>query len=86
MNSKYRNNLPQLNGKSCITDGGLETSLVFHEGFDLPLFAAFPLLDRDDGRAALERYHAPLRPNRGHPQHGLDHGHPDVARQFAMGG
>ena len=28
-----------------LTDGGLETTLVFHDGLDLPDFAAFPLLD-----------------------------------------
>jgi homocysteine S-methyltransferase len=42
-----------------ITDGGLETTLIFHAGIDLPAFAAFPLLDRADGRAALERYFEP---------------------------
>lgn len=31
--------------------------LVFDEGFDLPQFAAFPLVDTDDGRAALRRYY-----------------------------
>ena len=25
-----------------VTDGGLETDLLFHQGFDLPEFAAFP--------------------------------------------
>lgn len=40
-----------------LTDGGLETVLVFLEGIDLPHFAAFPLLDRADGRAALRRYY-----------------------------
>ncbi|KAA5540945.1 homocysteine S-methyltransferase [Roseiconus nitratireducens] len=30
-----------------LTDGGLETTLVFHEGLDLPQFAAFPLLADD---------------------------------------
>src|SRR5690349_19140296 len=39
-----------------VTDGGLETDLIFHRGFDLPEFAAFPLLDSEDGRAALEDY------------------------------
>ncbi len=39
-----------------LTDGGLETVLLFHEGFDLPEFAAFPLLDDVQGRKALERY------------------------------
>ena len=42
-----------------MTDGGLETTLVFHEGIDLPDFAAFPLLDDVAGRAALRRYYAP---------------------------
>jgi homocysteine S-methyltransferase len=45
--------------KLVMTDGGLETTLLFHEGIDLPAFAAFPLLDRADGRAALERYFEP---------------------------
>ena len=39
-----------------VTDGGLETDLIYHRGFDLPAFAAFPLLEHDDGRAALADY------------------------------
>jgi S-methylmethionine-dependent homocysteine/selenocysteine methylase len=39
-----------------LTDGGLETAMIFHEGFDLPYFAAFTLLDTDMGRGALKRY------------------------------
>ena len=39
-----------------ITDGGIETTLIFHDGVELPEFAAFPLLDSPDGRAALKRY------------------------------
>lgn len=42
-----------------LTDGGLETTLVFVEGIDLPDFAAFPLLDTEAGRAALRRYFSP---------------------------
>ncbi len=42
-----------------LTDGGLETSLVFRDGVELPDFAAFPLLDSDEGRAALARYYRP---------------------------
>lgn len=45
-----------------LTDGGLETVLVFHEGIDLPAFAAFPLLDEADGREALLRYHRGFLP------------------------
>lgn len=40
-----------------MTDGGVETVLVFHHGFDLPAFAAFPLLHDPVGRAALRRYY-----------------------------
>lgn len=43
-----------------LTDAGLETVLVFEEGFELPQFAAFPLVDSDDGRAALTRYYGPF--------------------------
>jgi S-methylmethionine-dependent homocysteine/selenocysteine methylase len=43
-----------------LTDAGLETVLVFDEGIDLPLFAAFPLVDTDEGRAALRRYYTPF--------------------------
>ncbi len=53
---KYRGRLPQLDGRLFLTDGGLETTLVFHEGWDLPNFAAFILLDSDRGREALRAY------------------------------
>lgn len=39
-----------------ITDGGLETTLIFHDGLDLPAFASFPLLESEAGREALRRY------------------------------
>jgi homocysteine S-methyltransferase len=42
-----------------VTDGGLETTLVFHDGIDLPEFASFTLLDDSAGRAALRRYYEP---------------------------
>lgn len=48
--------LPQLRGALFLADGGLETTMIFHEGLDLPLFAAFPLLGTEAGRAALRRY------------------------------
>jgi homocysteine S-methyltransferase len=38
----------------------METTLVFHEGFELPCFASFPLLADERGRAALRRYFAPF--------------------------
>ena len=55
--AKYRNDLPQLSGELFITDGGLETTLFFSEGFDLPEFAAFVLLDQVKGRKAIEDYY-----------------------------
>lgn len=54
--SKYRNRLPQLNEQLFITDGGLETTLIFHENLELPLFASFDLLKDSDGTAMLHRY------------------------------
>jgi homocysteine S-methyltransferase len=54
--AKYRERLPQLDDGLFLSDGGLETTLVFHEGFDLPCFAAFVLLDSDRGRKALREY------------------------------
>ncbi len=54
--SKYRKHLPQLGTRLFLTDGGLETTLVFHEGLDLPCFAAFDLLKDDDGLKTLRRY------------------------------
>ena len=52
----YRHELPQLTDAVFLTDGGIETTLIYDEGFDLPDFAAFPLLDDGAGRAALQRY------------------------------
>jgi S-methylmethionine-dependent homocysteine/selenocysteine methylase len=55
--SKYRNDLPQLSGRLFLTDGGIETHLIFNERLDLPYFAAFHLLRDPIGRAALARYY-----------------------------
>jgi S-methylmethionine-dependent homocysteine/selenocysteine methylase len=49
--------LPQLGGDIFLTDGGLETVLIFHDGLDLPYFAAFTLLKDEAGREALRRYY-----------------------------
>jgi len=68
--SPKRQRLPQTNGDQLfVTDGGLETELVFHDGIDLPCFAAFPLLDNPDNRARLRRYYD---------------GYLDIARQHDM--
>ena len=52
----YRTALPQLADSVFLTDGGIETTLIFHDGLDLPEFAAFVLLDDREGRDALRRY------------------------------
>jgi S-methylmethionine-dependent homocysteine/selenocysteine methylase len=53
--------LPQLSAdRVFLTDGGLETSLIFHHGQDLPAFAAFPLLEDERGRATLREYFGPF--------------------------
>ncbi len=40
-----------------VTDGGLETELVFHRGLDLPAFAAFPLVEQPEGALLLAEYY-----------------------------
>ena len=55
---RYRAQLPQLAGGLFMTDGGLETTLIFHDGFDLPEFAAVELLRSERGTAALTSYYA----------------------------
>jgi S-methylmethionine-dependent homocysteine/selenocysteine methylase len=52
--------LPQLTGdRLFIGDGGLETSLIFHQSLELPDFAAFTLLADDAGREAVRAYFQP---------------------------
>ena len=49
--------LPQLDGGWYLTDGGIETVLIYQDGMDLPEFAAFVLLETADGRDVLRRYY-----------------------------
>ena len=51
--------LPQLAGGFFLSDGGLETTLVFLDGIELPHFAAFVLLDDELGRERLKQYYVP---------------------------
>jgi homocysteine S-methyltransferase len=53
-----------------VTDGGLETDLIYHHGADLPEFASFPLIEHDTGRQLLEHYYD---------------GYVDVARRAGVG-
>lgn len=54
--ARYRNELPQLADTVFLTDTGIETTLIFHDGFDLPYFAAVTLLRDEAGRKRLDRY------------------------------
>lgn len=54
--TRHRHALPQLQGDLFLTDGGIETTLLFHDGLELPDFAAFHLLATPEGAAALRRY------------------------------
>ena len=55
--AQYRHSLPQLSGDVFLTDGGIETTLIFHENLALPDFAAFDLLNHDEGYQALRKYY-----------------------------
>lgn len=55
--ARYRESLPQLSDKLFLTDGGMETTLVFHDGIELPYFAAFDLLKTVEGVQRLDEYY-----------------------------
>ncbi len=59
MKPRYRDSISILKERQFLTDGGLETTLVFRRGMELPHFAAFDLIRTEAGRAALENYYAP---------------------------
>jgi S-methylmethionine-dependent homocysteine/selenocysteine methylase len=50
------NTLPQLQDQLFLTDGGIETVLIFQDGIELPYFAAVTLLRDEAGRQRLDRY------------------------------
>ena len=50
-------NVPKLGGAPFLTDAGLETCLIFHDGFDLPNFASFTLLGDPRGIEGLKAYY-----------------------------
>ncbi len=55
--SKHLNNQQLLQDHKFITDGGLETTLIFDQGYELEEFAAFPLLDSPEERSVLRDYY-----------------------------
>ncbi|OXA75878.1 homocysteine S-methyltransferase [Flavobacterium aquidurense] len=50
--------LPNESDDIFLTDGGLETTLIFLEGFELPYFAAFDLLKESKGYDAIKNYYS----------------------------
>ncbi|MDM9620109.1 homocysteine S-methyltransferase family protein [Rhizobium sp. S96] len=53
----YRHCLPQLDGGLFVTDGGMETTFIFHDGLQLPHFASFVMLASEEGRDRLRAYY-----------------------------
>ncbi len=68
--SKYRHNLPQMCGQLFLTDSGMETTLIFLDGIELPHFASFDLLKTAAGTKVVRDYYAR---------------HAEIARRNAMG-
>jgi S-methylmethionine-dependent homocysteine/selenocysteine methylase len=59
MSPKYREFVAQLLTRELfITDGGIETTLVFDKGLDLPCFAAYTLLKTEEGTKQLRDAYA----------------------------
>lgn len=54
--TKYRQQLPQLGSRFFLTDGGMETTLIFLQGIELPQFAAITLMDNSEGLRIAEDY------------------------------
>jgi homocysteine S-methyltransferase len=54
--AKYRSSLPQISGKAFLTDGGLETTMVFLKNIDLPYFAAVDMMRTNEGIETLREY------------------------------
>ena len=54
--AKYRHALSQSQGGFFLTDGGIETTLIFLDGQELPHFAAFHLLKTQSGEESLRKY------------------------------
>ena len=55
--STYRHKLPQVQNEIFLTDGGMETTLIFHDAVELPHFASFVLLATEQGKEQLRAYY-----------------------------
>ncbi len=56
--TKYRQNLPQLSDRLFLTDAGIETTIIYRDGIDLPYFAVFDLLKSAKGTTVLRDYYS----------------------------
>lgn len=56
--AKYRDRLPLRSGQTFLTDSGMETTFIYHDGVDLPCFASFTLFRTPDGVARVRDYYA----------------------------
>ena len=71
--------------KLFIGDGGLETTMIFERGIDLPEFASFLLLETDRGRQALREL-LPRLPGDRETSRGRVHArHADMACEPRLG-
>lgn len=55
--AKHRDGLPQLRGGTFITDGGIETHMIFNEGVDAPHQCVFLMNDSEEGRETMRHYY-----------------------------
>ena len=83
--AKYRHGLPQLSEDLFLTDGGLETTLIFQDGVDLPYFAAIDALGHELGKEALASLLCDLRPDRHRDGSRFCPGVTHLARQLGLG-
>ena len=54
---RYGSRLPQVDERIFLTDGGIETTMIYLEGVELPHFAVFTMLLDKDGVDKLRRYY-----------------------------
>ncbi len=54
---RHPNHITQATTELMLTDGGLETTMIYDHGIDLPEFASFVLLDSARGREVLRTYY-----------------------------
>ena len=81
-----RERLPQLGGELFLTDGGIETTLIFHQGLELPEFAAFVLLDDEEGTSSCAATTTPYLELAARARHRLRARVADLAREPEVGG